>query len=67
MQEAVAGNRYIPASAAALEARCSREALIRRIQTGELAGRLLEGRWVVESAALKAYVCERHSPEPTPA
>ena len=45
----------VPASAAALVARCSREALIRKIQTGEIAGRLVRGRWVVVSAALREY------------
>ena len=67
MQENASNGRYIPASAAAVEARCSREALIRKIQTGELAGRLDRGRWVVQAAALADYVSRASHPEPVPA
>lgn len=64
MQDAMLNGEFIPASAAALAAKCSREALIRKIQTGEVAGRLLRGRWVVSAAALKDYVREAPPPEP---
>jgi hypothetical protein len=60
MQETKRSGEYVPAGAAALAAKCSREALIRKIQTGELAGRLLGGRWVCEADALRQYL-QRHN------
>jgi hypothetical protein len=63
MQDTMQGGQSVPASAAALAARCSREALIRKIQTGELAGRLVGGRWVVEAGALAEYVRRANQPQ----
>ena len=43
--------RRVPAAEYAISAQCSREQIIRRIQTGEVKGGLERGRWFVYEAA----------------
>jgi hypothetical protein len=46
-------DQIVPASEASVQLRLSRERLIRRIQTGEIAGgRTDAGQWYVERSAL---------------
>lgn len=56
----------VPATVAALRAGMSREAMIRRVQTGEIAGGLADGRWVVFADALVQWIRD-NSREPAPA
>ena len=54
-------NRWIPASLAAARLGLSREVVVRRLQRGDLLGRVTDaGSWVVDSADIKRFIRERN-------
>ena len=48
--------KLIPAAEAAREAALSREAMVRKIQTQEIQGAVVKGRWFVDSASLSRFM-----------
>jgi hypothetical protein len=52
IQPKTADNGLVPLAEASVRLRMNRERLLRRIQSGAIAGRQVDGLWFVERAAL---------------
>lgn len=52
---------HIPLSQAAIRLGVTREVALRRLMRGELAGRLIGGRWMVDPSSVLAMMARAHA------